>query len=64
MRKLKDIIKTVEDGTLMHYLEVACDSSEVSDLPTDGVIDGSNALITNTADVYFFNEKTSAWVKA
>ena len=64
MRRIKDIIITKEDGTLMHLVEYACDSSEVSSLPTSGVADGSAAITTNTAEVYLFNEKTSAWVKA
>lgn len=63
MRRSVDIIKGVEDGVTMHYVEFDCDSSEVASLPTTGIVDGSSALVTNTADVYFFNEDSSTWVK-
>lgn len=45
----------------VNYIELACDSSETK--PTAGIADGSIATETDTGDVYFFNEKTSAWVK-
>lgn len=63
MRRTKDILLTIEDGTPIHLVEYACNSSEISSLPTDGIADGSIALTTNTAEVYFFSEASSAWVK-
>ena len=64
MRRTKDIILTKEDGTLIHLVDFACDSSEVPSLPTSGIADGSTALTTDRAEVYFFNETNSAWIKA
>lgn len=64
MRRLSDIILTTENGTPIHLVEYACDSSEVSSLPTSGIADGSSALTTDTAEVYFFNEASSTWIKA
>ena len=64
MRRLKDIILTTESGAVIHHVEFACDSSEISNLPTSGIADGSMAVTTNTAECYFFNEKTSTWIKA
>ena len=58
MRKLNDI--TYADGK--HYLELACDSSEIASLPTTGVCDGSSAFTTDTAALYVFNEESAAWV--
>lgn len=64
MRRTSDIILTVEDGEPVHLVEYACNSSEINQLPTDGIADGSSALTTNTAEVYFFDETTSSWIKA
>lgn len=64
MRRLRDIILTIEDGTPIHLVEYACDSSEIANLPTDGIADGSFALTTDTAEGYFFNEASSEWRKA
>ena len=63
MRIIEDIIVGTSSGTILHLISAACDSSEVSSLPTSGIVDGSTAVTTNTAEAYFFNEKTSAWVK-
>lgn len=48
-------------NNMVHYVEIALDSTETK--PTTGIADGSIATETDTGDVYFFNEKTSAWVK-
>lgn len=63
MRREVDIIQGVEDNVTMHYVEFACDSSEVASLPTQGIVDGSTALTTDTAEVYFFNEDSTSWIK-
>ena len=64
MRIIEDIIIGTSEGTPLHLIKVACDSSEVSSLPTSGIVDGSTAVTTNTVEAYVFNEKTSAWGKA
>ena len=56
------------DGNPISYVELACDVTEVSALPTTGIADGSNVLITDTTTpavtVKFFNEMNSVWVEA
>lgn len=64
MRTFVDKVFKEADGTELHYLEVIGDSSEVQNLPTENIVDGSNFLSSDSADVWFFNEKTGAWVKA
>lgn len=63
MRVKTDVVKPAENGVEMHFLEIFCDSSEVADLPTAGVYEGSSAFTTDTGEVYFFNEKSSSWNK-
>ena len=63
MRTIKDILLTIENGVPVHLVEIACDSTEIASLPTTGIADGSDALTTNTGEVYFFNEKSSEWNK-
>lgn len=64
MRRLVDKVFKDENGNELHYAEFAGDSSEVGDLPTENMVDSSNFLATDTAEVWFFNEKTSSWKKA
>lgn len=61
MRVLEDRLFCRENNVDMHYLEVAGDSTEVVNLPTVGVVDGSYFLATDTAEVYFFNENSGEW---
>ena len=63
MRIIKDVIWGVESGKELHDLEIRADSSESSNLPTDGVLDGSICTYTDNGKVLFFNEKTSAWIE-
>ena len=64
MRVLVDNLVCVENGVNMRYVEISCDSSEQSNLPTEGIVDGSSALFTNNSKVLFFNEKTGSWIEA
>ena len=50
-----------ENGNVYEYFEGYCDSSEIEDLPTDLVADGSNIITSDGGDWYFFNEKTKTW---
>lgn len=60
-------IEADNDGNPISYVELACDVTEVNALPTTGIADGSNVLITDTTTpavtVKFFNEMNSAWVE-
>lgn len=68
MRTLMSRLLAVESGGQVCYVELACDVTEVNALPTTGIADGSNVLITDTetpaVTVKFFNEMNSAWVEA
>lgn len=68
MRILADYVVGIhEDGKMLHYIRVALDSSETlpdNDFINGHIVDGSNALMTDSAEVYLYNEKTSAWKKA
>ena len=45
----------------MREVNIACNSSEAGNLPTDGIVDGSFALFTDDLTVSFFDEQTGAW---
>lgn len=60
----KTVIKTFgpdENGNVFEYFEGYCDSSEVENLPTELVADGSNVIVSDSGDWYFFNEKSKVW---
>ena len=61
MRDLVSKLFIVEDNEQIFYKEIAGDHSETK--PTTGIADGSIFLETDTGAVFFFNEKTSAWVE-
>jgi len=61
MRILVDNLQCVENGVNMREVNIACDSSEADNRPTEGVVDGSFTLFTDDITVSFFNEKTGAW---
>ena len=61
MRYLKKQPFAIESGEQKFYCEISGDSSESK--PTAGIIDGSIFVESNTGKVYFFNEKTTAWVE-
>lgn len=61
MREIVSRPFITEDGVQKYYKEISCDSSETK--PTEGIIDGSWAMESDTGCVYAFNEKTSAWVE-
>ena len=63
MHTLVDKVVKDKNGKELHYLEVVGDSSEAADLPTENIMDTSNFLSSDTAEVWFFNERTSTWVK-
>ena len=55
------------DGKELHFVKAAGDSSETK--PTENsiggrIIDGSSVLMTDSSEVYLFNEKTSSWIKS
>ena len=50
-----------EDNKFYEYFEGYCDTSEVEDLPTELVADGSNVIDTKEGDWYFFNENEKVW---
>ena len=56
---------SASDGDDVYYMEGFCDSSETKPTGTNAskIADGSILCESNTGDVYFFNAKTSAWVK-
>ena len=54
--------KETVDGTVpVMYVEGSCDSSETK--PTDLIAEGSILVESDTGDVYFFNDKTTTWIK-
>ena len=61
MRILVDHLQCVENGVNMREVNIACNSSEAGNLPTDGIVDGSFALFTDDLTVSFFDEQTGAW---
>ena len=61
MRILVDHLQCVENGVNMREVNIACDSSEADNRPTDGIVDGSFTLFTDDLTVSFFSEKTGAW---
>lgn len=46
-----------------YYREIACDSSEESQIDTSDLADGSIEVQTDSGKVKFFNEKTGAFVE-
>ena len=64
MRTFVDKVFKDADGTELHYLEIIGDSTEVSKLPTENIVDGSNFLASDSAEVWFFNERSGAWIGA
>ena len=58
MRALSTTVTS--DGKYLY--ELSGSSNETK--PTDNVAGGSTCIETDTADAYFFNEKTGTWVKA
>ena len=55
------------DGHELHYIEAAGDSTEAKPTPESvgGVIvESSSVFETDTADMYFWNEKTETYIKA
>lgn len=61
MRVLVDRLVCVENGVNMRYVEISADSSEASDLPTTGIVDGSTAMYSDTGTVKIFNEADGEW---
>ncbi len=50
------VVGNADGGELIKYLEGFCGTSDVSDLPTVNVADGSNFIDSETGDVYFYSE--------
>ena len=55
------------DGKELHFVKAAGDSSEAK--PTENmvggkIIDGSSVLMTDKTEIWFYNEKTSDWIKS
>lgn len=46
-----------------YYREISCDSSEMGDISTADMADGSICVQTDTGKVFFYNEKTEAFVE-
>ena len=63
MHTLVDKIVKDNDKEL-HYMEIVGDSTEVTNLPTENIMDTSNFMASDTAGVWFFNEKTQTWIEA
>ena len=61
MRILVDHLQCVENGVNMREVEIACDTSEAGNRPTEGIVDGSFSLFTDDLTVSFFSEKTKDW---
>lgn len=61
MRYLKYEQIEAPDGIPLHYVEIACLSSETK--PVENITMGSAAIEVNTGDVYFFNETAGSWIK-
>ena len=61
MRELVKKPFSIESGETKNYVEISGDSSESK--PTANIVDGSIFTESNTGKVFFFNEKTSAWVE-
>lgn len=66
MRIYVDKVYGYDDGTgkKLHYIEASGDSSETKPTGDDvgGIIgDGSICTESDSGNVFFFNEKTSAW---
>lgn len=61
MRITKSISVGNSGTDMIYYIEGSCDSSETK--PTENIGDGSIMVESDTGDVYFFNEDTTAWVK-
>ena len=61
MRDLVSRIVAVVNGENIIYKEISGDSTDTK--PTAGICDGSIFSESDTGDVYFFNEKSSDWVK-
>ena len=64
MHTLVDNIVKDKNGNELHYIEAVGDSTEVKNLPTENIIDTSNFMASDTAGVWFFNEKTQRWIEA
>lgn len=60
MRELVCRPFAVGAGGPLFYKELAGGSSETK--PTAGIIDGSTFRETDTGKLWYFNEKSSAWV--
>ena len=60
MRELCVKAFAVESGETKYYKEIAGDSGETK--PTDGLIDGSIFLETDTGTVSFFSETSADWI--
>ena len=61
MHTLVDKIVKDSDGRELHYMEIVGDSTEVQNLPTENIMDTSNFMASDTAGIWFFNEKTQSW---
>lgn len=64
-RKITEKVITIEpDGRVILFFEGYCDNEfyEANKLPTEGVCEGSNVIVTDTGDWLFFNEKTKTYI--
>lgn len=68
MHIIKNIIVGVDqEGKPLHYIEAAGDSTDDKPTETDvggPIVDSSTAIESNTANVFFYNGKTSTWIEA
>jgi UDP-N-acetylenolpyruvoylglucosamine reductase len=67
MRILVDRLTSPDnDGNRATYMELSCDKDEVNNLPTSGIANGSNVIVTDeetpAVTVKFFSEKTGKWI--
>lgn len=49
------------NGNAVYYIEGACVSDDLNDLPTEGIAMGSKMYIVDDKEEQFFNEKTESW---
>ena len=62
IRITKEQLYTVENGETLRKIEGACNLYDKSDLPTEGIVNGSYMLIVDEPNtVSFFDEEQGAW---
>lgn len=62
IRITEEQLFTVEDGTTMRRIAGACNSADKTDLPTEGIVNGSYMLIVDEPNtVSFFDEEQGEW---